>query len=84
MLRYRDDRTAIIFKSETSNKPIKLTYNQLYDRVAALSQRLRQMNVVAGDRVVGYMPNTPDAVIAMLAATRFLPITTNSINLTVI
>ncbi|OQS04673.1 acetoacetyl-coenzyme A synthetase [Thraustotheca clavata] len=69
LLRFRDDRTAIVFKSETSNVAIKITYNQLYTRVAALSQRLREMKVVAGDRIVGYMPNTPDAIIAMLAAT---------------
>ncbi|RHY88829.1 hypothetical protein DYB35_002842, partial [Aphanomyces astaci] len=69
LLRHRDDRTALVFKSETSNQAIRITYNQLYDQVAALSQRLRQLGVAVGDRVVGYMPNTPDTVVAMLAAT---------------
>ncbi|KAF0683870.1 Aste57867_24096 [Aphanomyces stellatus] len=69
LLRFRDDRTALVFKSETSNQATRITYNQLYERVAALSQRLRQLGVVPGDRVVGYMPNTPDTIVAMLAAT---------------
>ncbi|RHY26638.1 hypothetical protein DYB32_007441 [Aphanomyces invadans] len=69
LLRHRDDRTALVFKSETSNKATRITYNQLYDQVAAMSQRLRQLGIAVGDRVVGYMPNTPDTIVAMLAAT---------------
>ena len=37
--------------------------------VSRLAQALRAAGVVAGDRVAGYMPNMPGAVIAMLAAT---------------
>ncbi|CAK4069651.1 unnamed protein product [Aphanomyces euteiches] len=69
LLRFRDDRVALVFKGETSNQVTRITYNQLYNRVAALSARLRQLGVTAGDRVVGYMPNTPDNIVAMLAAT---------------
>jgi len=67
-LRYRDDRPALIFKGEARDS-IKITYAELYDEVARLAKSLRQAGVQTGDRVVGFMPNMPAAVIAMLAAT---------------
>ncbi|MFC1782497.1 acetoacetate--CoA ligase [Planctomycetota bacterium] len=67
LLRYRDNHLAIIFKGETQ-PPIRITYAQLYDRVARLAQSLRQFGVAAGDRVAGFMPNMPETIIAMLAA----------------
>ena len=68
LLRYRDDRTAIIFKSEMQ-EPVRMTYAQLYDTVARLARSLRDMGVKKGDRVAGFMPNMPETVIAMLATT---------------
>jgi len=68
LLRYRDDRSALIFKGEARDS-IKITYAELYDEVARLAKSLRQAGVQTGDRVVGFMPNMPAAVIAMLAAT---------------
>ena len=67
LLRYRDDRTALIFKGEESVRS-ELTYAQLYDAVARLARSLRETGVEAGDRVVGFMPNMPESIIAMLAA----------------
>lgn len=69
LLRFRDDRPAIIFKAETSNQEEVISYKDLYDRVAKLSARLKEMGVVAGDRVAAYIPNIPEAIIAMLATT---------------
>ncbi|ETL79417.1 acetoacetate-CoA ligase [Phytophthora nicotianae] len=69
LLRFRDDRPAIIFKAETSNQEDVISYKELYDRVAALSARLAEMGVVAGDRVAAFIPNIPEAIIAMLATT---------------
>ena len=67
LLRYRDEQTALIFKGE--NQPaVYITYEQLYDRVARLAKSLKEMGVGPGDRVAGYMPNMPEAIIAMLAA----------------
>ncbi len=57
LLRYRDDRTALIFKSEVADAK-KITYAQLYDQVARLAKSLREMGVKKGDRVVGFMPNS--------------------------
>jgi len=68
LLRYRDDRVALIFKGE-AQKSVKITYAELYDEVARLARSLREAGVQSGDRVVGFMPNMPAATIAMLAAT---------------
>jgi len=68
LLRYRDGRTALIFKGE-AREPVRLTYAELYTEVARLAKSLREAGVTAGDRVVGFMPNMPQSIIAMLAAT---------------
>ncbi len=69
LLRYRDNRTALIFKSEALETARKITYAQLYEQVARLAKSLRQLGVKAGDRVAGFMPNIMETVIAMLAST---------------
>ncbi|MGD8961295.1 MAG: acetoacetate--CoA ligase [Desulfobacterales bacterium] len=68
LLRYRDDRVALIFKGE-DQPSIWMTYAQLYDEVARLARSLKQLGIESGDRVVGFMPNMPESIIAMLAAT---------------
>ncbi len=67
LLRYRDDRVALIFKSE-AEKSIKMTYGELYNEVAKVAKSLKDLGVRVGDRVVGFMPNMPHTIIAMLAA----------------
>ena len=67
LLRYRDDRTALIFKGE-GQAATKLTYAELHEEVARLAGALKNAGVEVGDRVVGFMPNMPAAMIAMLAA----------------
>ncbi|EGZ26489.1 hypothetical protein PHYSODRAFT_297189 [Phytophthora sojae] len=69
LLRFRDDCPAIIFKAETSNQEEVMSFKELYERVAKLSARLAEMGVVAGDRVAAYIPNIPEAIVAMLATT---------------
>ena len=68
LLRFRDERTALIFKGE-GQPPVRITYAQLYDEVARMAKSLRATGIRAGDRVVGFLPNMPQATIAMLAAT---------------
>ncbi|MFP4668793.1 MAG: acetoacetate--CoA ligase [Desulfobacterales bacterium] len=66
LLRYRDDHTAIVFMGESM--PVRrLTYAELYRAVARLAASLRQLDIQPGDRVVGFMPNMPETIIAMLA-----------------
>ena len=67
LLRYRDDRTALIFRGE-AQRSARMTYAGLYDAVARLAKSLRKTGVGVGDRVVGYMPNMMETVIGMLAA----------------
>lgn len=68
LLRYRDAQPAFVFRGENGESRT-LTYAELYATVARVSQSLRNIGVVPGDRVVGYMPNLPETAIAMLAAT---------------
>jgi acetoacetyl-CoA synthetase len=68
LLRRRDAETALIFWGEDRIKQ-RLSFGELYDRVSQLAQALRAAGVQAGDRVAGYVPNTPDTLIAMLAST---------------
>jgi len=67
LLRYRDDHPAFIFTGETQVSR-RMTYAELYDSVARLSRSLAEAGVGVGDRVVGYMPNLIETVVAMLAA----------------
>jgi acetoacetyl-CoA synthetase len=68
LLRYKDDETALIFKGE-DRVDRRMTYAELYNEVASVARSLKQAGVRTGDRVVGFMPNMPETVIAMLAAT---------------
>jgi len=68
LLQFRNDNLALIFRGEDSVRRT-LTYNQLYDEVAKTAASLKSLGVVKGDRVVGFVPNMPESIIAMLAAT---------------
>ena len=63
-----DERPALIFRGEDRVRRT-FTYAQLYDEVARVAQALKQAGVKAGDRVAGFVPNMPESIIAMLAAT---------------
>jgi acetoacetyl-CoA synthetase len=67
LLRFQDDRIAIISKVE-DQPSVKVSYAKLYDSVAKLAASLRKLGVKKGDRVVGFMPNIPQTVFAMLAS----------------
>ncbi len=66
LLRYRDDKIVLIFKGE-GRKSQNITYKQLYDRVTILAGAMSYVGVQPGDRIAGFLPNMPIAVIAMLA-----------------
>ena len=68
LLRFRDNRLAFIFRGETQ-KSMTMTYGELYTTVARLAKSLRELGILPGDRIVGYMPNLIETVVAMLAAT---------------
>ena len=66
LLRYRDDRTALVSLLENGTRT-NTTYAELFEKVEQLTAALRQQGVKVGDRVVGFMPNITETVIAMLA-----------------
>jgi acetoacetyl-CoA synthetase len=68
LLRYRDGQDAILFKSETG-LTARYSYAELYRAVACTAAALAAAGVGTGDRVAAYMPNLPETIIAMLAAT---------------
>jgi len=67
LLRFRDDRPALIFRGEDQIRR-QITYAGLYREVAQVASSLKAMGIRPGDRVVGFMPNMPESIIAMLAA----------------
>ena len=67
LLRSRDDHDALVFWGE--DKVInRVTHGELYREVAHFAAALRELGIGQGDRVAAYMPNMPETVIAMLAA----------------
>lgn len=60
------DRPAIIFQSETQALT-EISWETLESKVAALQTYFKAKGVQKGDRVVGYLPNTPDAIAIFLA-----------------
>jgi acetoacetyl-CoA synthetase len=61
------DRPAVLFQSE--RHPLTaISWEELHRKVAAVAAALRAMGVTRGDRVVAYLPNIPEALIAFLAA----------------
>ena len=68
LLRFRDEQTAIIFYGEDRIRR-ELSYNALFSEVSAVAAALKSLGVTTGDRVAGFMPNLPETIIAMLAAT---------------
>ncbi len=68
LLRYRDDRPAIVGQSEDGQVQ-RYTYADLFAAVAKCAAGLRALGVREGDRVAAFIPNIPEAIIAMLATT---------------
>ncbi|MDX6595036.1 MAG: acetoacetyl-CoA synthetase, partial [Solirubrobacterales bacterium] len=62
-----DGETAILHASELRELG-ELSWGELRDRVAACAAALRGLGVERGDRVVAYLPNIPEAIVAFLAS----------------
>ena len=63
------NRVALLYVNENEEER-KLTYGELHELVGRFAAALKRLGVKKGDRVVIYMPNTPEAAIAMLACAR--------------
>jgi len=66
LLRFADGREALVFRNERGTRRT-LSYRELRAEVARVAAGLAAAGVVAGDRVAGFVPNLPEAAVAMLA-----------------
>ena len=68
LLRRDDDTPALVFIGEDGGRR-ELSWRRLQAEVRGLAAAFQADGVGIGDRVAGYMPNVPETIIAMLAAT---------------
>ncbi len=68
LLHRRDDAPALIAYSEARPRQA-ISFHSLHEQVSVVAQALRSHGVGVGDRVAGWLPTIPEAVIAMLATT---------------
>jgi acetoacetyl-CoA synthetase len=67
LLRRRDDETAMVFWGEDKVRR-RMSFAEVYDAVSRTAQALSAAGVKQGDRVAAFMPNMPETIIFMLAA----------------
>src|ERR1700747_2873305 len=63
---HRRNKAAIIWEGEPGEKRT-LTYQQLHREVCRFANVLKRNGIGKGDRIIIYLPTTPEAAIAMLA-----------------
>jgi acetoacetyl-CoA synthetase len=68
LLRHKGDRAAIVFRGENGTRR-EQSFDELAEEVSSIAAALRLHGVNRGDRVAGFLPNCPEAIVAMLAAT---------------
>jgi acetoacetyl-CoA synthetase len=66
LLRREGDDDAIVFWGEDRVRR-RLSHDALRDRVARLTRALAALGVGEGDRVAAFLPNIPEAIVALLA-----------------
>ena len=66
LLRRKDEAQAIQFWGEDKVRR-SLSWRQLYDQVSRMMAAMKAAGLQPGDRVAAYLPNMPEAPIAMLA-----------------
>ncbi|MGE0342007.1 MAG: acetoacetate--CoA ligase, partial [Porticoccaceae bacterium] len=68
IFRGRSDERPALLAADEQRDPRELSWADLEARVASVAAYLRGLGVVPGDRVVAYLPNIPEALVAFLAA----------------
>ncbi|MFN3267195.1 MAG: acetoacetate--CoA ligase [Deinococcales bacterium] len=63
---HKNQNPAIIFANERGGYR-EIAWTELEQQVGSLATHLREWGIRAGDRVVGYLGNTPEAIVAFLA-----------------
>ncbi len=69
ILKKKTNEIAIGFLSESGYQE-QITWNELYSKVCKLSAYFNKINLNAGDRVVGYVPNKIEAIVSFLACAK--------------
>lgn len=69
VLRQEQPDSEALFYANEINPVASVSWSELANDVRVLATQLRAMGIKPGDRVAGYMTNTPEAVIAVLATT---------------
>ena len=65
------DQTAILFEPNAPDEANRrISYRELHTEVCQFANVMKDLGVEKGDRVCLYMPNVPEAAVAMLACTR--------------
>jgi acetoacetyl-CoA synthetase len=64
----KDDVEIAILHASELRELGELSWGELRRQVAAVAAGLRELGVERGDRVVAYVPNIPEAIVAFLAA----------------
>jgi acetoacetyl-CoA synthetase len=64
----KGDATAAILHASELRELDELSWGELRERVASCAAGLRSLGVERGDRVVAYLPNIPEAIVAFLAS----------------
>jgi acetoacetyl-CoA synthetase len=62
-----DEHPALIVVAEDT-EPVDVSWASLRAQVGAFAATLRRLGVQRGDRVAGYLPNVPEAIVAFLGA----------------
>jgi acetoacetyl-CoA synthetase len=68
IFRDRDPDEVAIFAADERDELYPMTWGTLRSNVAYVAGGLKDLGVGPGDRVAAYLPNTPDTVVAFLAA----------------
>lgn len=68
VLRHANAAEPAIIGDDELGRVTRMSWAQLERQVASLAHELRGLGVVPGDRVVAYLPNVPQAIVAFLAA----------------
>ena len=67
LLAERSSKTAFISILENGERR-ECSYAQLYEQTERIASRLKQLDIQPGQRIAGWLPNIPEAAVAMLAA----------------
>ncbi len=68
LAKMNDERPMMLYKAE-NEALVEVSWQEIYNKVNLMAQALRELGVERGDRVVAYMPNIPETIVAVLAAT---------------